>query len=211
MVALQQNPVSLGVLRDFVRAYRNVLSLNHLPKAIPYGASTTPRMDGSHNHGFVDLKAHLANVASIPELTGDAALLDIISGINSPETGIFSIGCASTRVSTENGVCQSGYVEFAFNSASRVGECSHYFPLFFQFDRALHLNQFGGRVAFDWELQPAMFLDANVEGYSCAVFIGTEYMTSAPDAEAEWQTALTVLALFLSSVRIDEVDRIYGA
>jgi hypothetical protein len=190
--------------------YRNILSLDHDSKGIPYGGSGEPRADGEANYGFKDIKSKLELLPTIPELARDAALLELVRAISLPSTGLFSIGCLSSHVADKQGVRRTGYVEFAFNSAAQVQDASNYFPLYFHFDRTLKQSKFSGKVQYQWELKPAMFLDAQIGGFTCSVFLNTFYSATEQEAESDWALALRVLMEFLASVPAKHGDLLYG-
>ena len=188
--------------------FMNFLSIRERGKGVPYGPGA-PREDGSCNHGFKPLKGNLHDLGSIPELTDDLALREVVAAINAPETSLFSTGCLSGPVHEEQGHRRTGYVEFALNSMSLVQDAQNYFPVFFWFNKALHGEQFA-RAKFDWELEGASFLDAGgVGGFTCAVFVNTPFTSTEDLALSDWRAAMELLGGYLHSVRNDATDYIY--
>ncbi|MER8457670.1 hypothetical protein NKH24_16435 [Mesorhizobium sp. M1300] len=193
------------------KPYLNELSIDHRPKGIPYGP-TGLRPDRSENFGFKNLKGELHRLAEIPELAEDPALYGLVSKINQPETGLLTIGCVSgPAINEDRGFRFSGYVEFAFNDADKIADAADYFPVFFHFDRALHVDKFAEQVRFDWELKPANFVEADTGGYTMTIIINTAFHKTEATARVAWNTALDWLGDFLSSVppESDDSRRLY--
>ncbi|MHB1094505.1 hypothetical protein [Thiobacillus sp.] len=101
-------------------------------------------------------------------------------------------------------------MEFSVNSVSAIADARNYFPLFFHFDRMLNEGEFSGKVAFDWELQPVTFIDANANGFTCSVTVNTHYSKEKEEAEAAWLEAIGVLEYFLGSIPREHNDLIFG-
>lgn len=192
-----------------MQTYLNLLSIKNSGKAIPYGGSGEIREDGDANYGFKLLKGNTEAVTEIPELKQDESLKDLIIAINLPETSLFSIGCTSGKVSDENGYRYSGYAEFAVNSREAIQDAAIYFPIFFHFNSLLHRTKFNAEVKFDWELMSAHFIEANVGGFTCTVFVNTAYLSSEIEAKDSWDAAMEILMSFLSSVKGIGGERIY--
>jgi hypothetical protein len=192
------------------KPYTNQLSLNHEPKGVPYGGLGEIRGDGDANYGFKDIKGNNALLLEIPELKRDHGLMSLVHAINAPHTGLFSVGCVSGPVEDEYGFRHTGYVEFSVNSVSAIADAGNYFPLFFHFDRMLNEGKFSGKVAFDWELQPVIFIDANADGFTCSITVNTHYSKTKEEAEAAWLEAIGVLEYFLGSIPRGHNDLIFG-
>jgi hypothetical protein len=180
-------------------SYKSFLSLRHDGKGIPYGGMTEPRADGSQNFGFVNLKTNPALIASVPELQKDGNLRSVVRAINDCP-GLFSVGCESAVASDQRGHWRTGYVEFAINSKSHVQDACNYFRIFYLFDCELAKMPFTQSVRFDWELQPGTFMDQNVSGYTCTVYVNTAIFSEPSMAEQPWSAALAALAQVLSMV-----------
>lgn len=110
------------------------------------------------------------------------------------------MGCVSALVAEAEGHRVSGYVEFAFDSAAEVADAGSYFPVFFHFDRALHLMKFDDKVHYHWELMGATFLQADTVGFTMAVTINTGWYPTAEDAGVAWANGLDFLAGYLQQV-----------
>jgi hypothetical protein len=191
-------------------SYTNQLSMNHKYKGIPYGGWGEIREDGDANYGFKDIKGNNALLLEIPELKRDRALMSLVQAINASSTGLFSIGCVSGAVEDQYGFRNSGYVEFSINSVSAIADAGNYFPLFFHFDRMLRENSFSGKVAYNWELQPATFIDAKASGFTCSIIVNTHYSQTKSDAEVAWTEALGILGYYLGSIPREHGDAIFG-
>jgi len=190
--------------------YRNYLSLNHVHKTIPYGGRGKVREDGDANYGFKDIKGDNTLLLAIPELERDSALMTLVQAINAPQTGIFSIGCVSDSVEKNNRFRNSGYIEFSLNSASYFADARNYFPLFFHFERLLDDNNFAVQVEFNWELQPVTFIEKDVSGYTCTIFLNTYYSETKLAAQKTWRETLEVLSKYLGSVPNEHQDFIFS-
>jgi len=190
--------------------YRNYMSLNKTRKTIPYGGNGEVREDGGANYGFKDIKGDNTLLFSIPELEHDPALMKLAQAINARETGIFSIGCDRDSVEKNHSFRDSGYIEFSFNSASHIADASNYFPLFFNFERLLDDKGFSAEVEFNWELQPATFIEKGVSGFVCTIFLNTYYSDTRLDADKTWEEALDVLGEHLGSIPNTYQDFIFS-
>jgi len=201
--------VTLGITIS-MQTYMNQLSLNYKHKGIPYGGFGESRDDGDANYGFKDLKGNNSLIPEIPELKRDLSLMNLVRAIDAPQTGLLSIGCVSGDIEDEQGFRNTGYVEISINSVSAITDAKNYFPLFFHFDRLLNSNNFSVKVHFDWELQPATFIDAKASGFTCTIIVNTHYSKTKLEAEASWSESLGVLGFFLGSVPREHHDLIYG-
>jgi hypothetical protein len=188
----------------------NYLSIRHRGKGIPYGGNGALRDDGDANHGFKYIKNDEAALRLIPELARDPALLQLAIAINGPKTGLFSVGCVSGQIHDDRGHRDSGYIEFAINSRSAIGNAASYFPIFFHFDRFLHESQFSAPTHFNWELEGATFIECgNSTGFTCSIFINTDYSPTREDASHVWNESLETLGYFLQSVPPESHDYLY--
>jgi len=190
--------------------YRNYLSLKHEHKTIPYGGVGEIRKDGAANYGFKDIKGDNRLIDTIPELKHEPALMALVQVINTPKTGIFSIGCVSDRYQEKNQFRHSGYIEFSFNSKLFIADASHYFPLFFNFERLLEKNDFAVKVEFNWSIQPATFIDKSVTGYTCTIYLNTYFVESEEAAKKAWEKTLSILAQYLGNIPVEHTDYIFS-
>ncbi|MBL7004400.1 MAG: hypothetical protein ISR69_10280 [Gammaproteobacteria bacterium] len=190
--------------------YRNYLSLKHEHKTIPYGGVGKIREDGDANYGFKNIKGNNRLLDTIPELKSDPALMTLVKAINAPNTGLISIGCVSDRYEDKNRFRHSGYVEFSFNSTSYIADAAHYFPLFFNFEHLLEKNDFTVKVEFNWSIQPATFIDKNVTGYSCTIYLNTYLIDSEKAAIKAWEETLNLLAQYLGNIPVEHTDYIFA-
>ena len=189
--------------------YRNYLSLKHEQKTIPYGGIGEVREDGDANYGFKNIKGNNSLLNTIPELERDPALMTLIRAINTPQTGIFSVGCVSDSHEDNHHFRHSGYIEFSFNSVSHIANAGNYFPFFFNFEHLLNDKGFVNKVEFNWALQPVTFIDKGVFGYTCTIFLNTYFSESKLIAEKVWKETLDVLGKYLSSIPNNYPDYIY--
>jgi hypothetical protein len=187
----------------------NLLSIDQRLKPIPYHGTGIIREDGDTNYGFKNLKGDLSLIESIPELAHDAPLKSLVRSINDPQTGIFSTGCVMGMVDDDRGYRYSGYIEFALNSKAAVQDAQNYFPDFFHFDGGLWDQNCQLEVKFDWVLQPAHFLDANLYGFTCAIIVNTAYAQSKEEAAECWKQSLGLLGMYLSSITTPDENLIY--
>lgn len=176
------------------------LSIKQSGKGIPYGGfpKGEKNRDGSaKNQGFKNLKGRPDRFAEIPELEENPGLYNLVAGMNQPTNGLVTIGCAGWDVSNDNGFRWAGYIEFAFNSAELADDAQNYFPLFFNFNKMLHGSDFAQPAHYHWELAGARFLDAEMDGFTCAVNVYTPAAPSLEEAKEAWQLALEPLEFFL--------------
>ena len=190
--------------------HRNYLSLKHEHKTIPYGGVGEIREDGDANYGFIDIKGDNKLINTIPELKNDPALMALVRVINTPKTGIFSIGCVSDRYEDKNQFRYSGYIEFSFNSKSFIADASHYFQLFFNFDHLLEKNDFAVKVEFNWTIQPATFIDKSLTGYTCTIYLNTYFVETEQAAKKAWEKTLSILAQHLGNIPVEHTDYIFS-
>ena len=191
-----------------VQTYSNSLFISERGKVIPYKGSKIRRKDGNINSGFKNLKVRPELIDSIPELIADSALKSLVRFLNSQEINFFSIGCFSSLFS-EKGYIYKGYIEFAFNCRMCVGDARNYFSLYFHFEQFLRKNNFEEKVEFNWMLEEVQFLDVNIDGFSCAIFICTKYCKSDDIAYDTWKKSLKILESFLASVQVKSHSIIY--
>jgi hypothetical protein len=190
--------------------YQNYLTIQHRHKPIPYGGDGLIREDGEANYGFRYVKGNTSELLKIPELAKDSSLYELAKHINELHTGLFTVGCVSGQVADQNGYRNSGYIEFAINSKSTAADATSYFPIFFHFDRSLAENKIALKVAYNWELQPAVFTESeNACAYTCCVTINTHYSLSRETANQVWTEALSMLGEYLATVPIMAEDFIY--
>lgn len=186
------------------KSYTIGLTIGHSGKGIPYGGHGEIRDDGTANHGFKNLKGNPHLLAQVPELTDNPTLYALVESLSLPENGLVSIGCASWVSSDDKGHAQAGYVEFAINTAEAITDARNYFSLFFKFDRMLHGINFSEVVNYNWELEGAHFSPANVDGFTCAVWVHTPHLPLLEDARKAWDSALAPLIPFLGGYPLQE-------
>jgi hypothetical protein len=184
------------------------LSIAHQRRVIPSRGDEGPRPDGHTNSGFKNLKGNPHLLDSIPELAFDPSLKSLVEAINAEETGVFSVGCVSGEVRAQKGRRYSGYIEFAFNSKAGVGDVRNYSHAFSSFVHLL-FDRYFYQGQFSWELQPAHFLDADIDGFTCSVNVDTAFFPSKEDAYKAWRSALEILRKFLGSIPKQSDDSIY--
>jgi hypothetical protein len=171
-------------------------------KFLPYRDSSRPE------RGFKNLKTCPPLIAALPWL--DSAMATWVAAINAAGTGLFSVACGSLGTCLERGNRHSGYVEFALNSQVAVRDAANYFPIFLLFNRWLHFHRFV-RASFEWELEEAEFIEVGLSGFTCAVYVKTDFVESAIVAQDDWTQALSILGHHLGSQRGHEDDPIYEA
>ncbi len=119
------------------------------------------------------------------------------------------MGCVSAHVDETAGFRDSGYVEFALNSRNLIADATNYFPLFFQFDRGLHVCEFPTMVQFAWELEPVIFHERDdAAGFTCSIFLNTYHLPTREEADAAWSNSLGFLGDFLNSVPRTNTDKL---
>jgi hypothetical protein len=191
--------------------YMNYLTIRFDGKAVPYGAHSEPREDGTQNFGFRNVKQNASAIDEIPELLKDPALKAIVKALNDPKCGLFSVGCLSHEVLEQQQHQVIGYVEFAINSKTASKDAAVYFPLFFKFQQFLQFNKFDQRVSLHWELQPAVFWELNTDGFTCVININTQFYPTLEAARDSWGETLAALEAFLGGFPIMVDDPLYQA
>ncbi len=189
--------------------YSNSLFISNYGKTIPYSSSEIKQNHGKTNYGFKNLKVRPQLIDTIPELSSDNALKTLVLSLNSPETNFFSIGCFSGKVKEQEGYIYRGYIEFSFNCRMCVQDARNYFSLYFHFEQFLRQHKFDQKVKIQWMLEEAHFLDVDIDGFSCAIFIFTTHCSSLDEAYYSWQNSLKILESFLLSVQVRSHTLIY--
>ena len=147
------------------------LSIKNGGKGIPYGGADEDPPDGSRNYGFKSLKSNPAETGKIPEAQGITALENALIILNAAISPFFTVGCEKAFGKNDSGRWVSGYLEFAFNYGELVADAKFYFNLFFLFNQWYwqQTQQIGTR--YNFELEGATFLDANVSGFTITAWI----------------------------------------
>lgn len=135
--------------------------------------------------------------ASVPEARDDPALARAINVLNHTSTLFFTVGCEKALNQDGGQFWKKGYLEFAFNDAELCSDSRNYFVLFQGFSQHLHRAHFSTPIMFEWEFEGAHFLDANVGGWTVAVWVTTPMVSTAQEAEQLWASGLEVLAAAL--------------
>ena len=180
--------------------FLNVLEISSRKKTVPYPASEIPRLNGGTDHGFKNLKLHPELLDTVPELELDPALRKIMTAIDHPTTGLFSIACESRVIADERGSRLSGYLEFSLNCRDDAGDAGRYFRIFHDFDRRLRRECFEEAVSFQWVLCPTHFAEAGLDGFAAEVRVDTAYQPDPASAYESWRRALAVLEATLVAV-----------
>jgi hypothetical protein len=189
--------------------YLNVLSLSSCTKEIPYLGNGIAREDGHTNYGFKNLIAHPDLIDAIPELRLDRAMKSLVYSLNTKDTRFFTTACYSREVKEKSGYRYHGYLEFSWNCQECILDAINYFSLFFHFEQFLHTGRFNQKVKFQWSIEQTHFLDVNLAGFCCAIFINTDFCPSGDRAYDTWVASLGVLESFLDSVPGQSAQRIY--
>jgi hypothetical protein len=155
--------------------YINLLSLTVCTKEIPYLGTGIARQDGHTNHGFKNLIAYPDLIDAIPELTSDPALKALVYSLNTGATRFFTTGCFSSQIKENHNYRYHGYLEFSWNCQVCVRDAINYFTLFFHFEQFLQNHKFDQKVKFQWSIEQTHFLDLNLMGFCCAIFINTDF------------------------------------
>lgn len=185
--------------------WQNILYIESSGKTVPFH----PPEGQVNGVGFVNLKGAPAALQAIPEAVQDSALATALAAINQTHTGVFSVGCHYATIA-EKGVHRvTGYIEFAVNERLSVTQASTYFSLFFQFQNTLLQAKYPHAVQFEWAIMPAVFIEADVQGFTCSVKINTTGYPEPQSCHAAWVSAVVLLGNFLASLLPDEGTPIY--
>lgn len=189
--------------------YLNLLSLSPCAIAIPYLGDGIPRANGQINHGFKNLIAYPDLIEAIPELASDPAMKSLVITLNARSSRFFTTGCFSSQIADPSGYRYHGYLQFSWNCQVCIRDAINYFSLFFHFEQFLHTHKFNRAVKFNWSIEQTHFLDLDLAGFCCAIFINTDYCASDDRAYASWEGTLAVLESFLGSVPGKSAQSIY--
>ncbi len=171
------------------------LSMKNGGKGIPYGGADEDRPDGSRNHGFKSLKSNPAE--AIPEAQGITALKNALIALNAADSPFFTVGCEKAFGKNDSGHWVSGYLEFALNYGELVADAAFYFKLFFLFNQWYWQQKQEVGVRYQFELEGATFLDANLSGFTITAWISAGTYPTKELAQASWEEALDTLVTFL--------------
>jgi hypothetical protein len=186
--------------------FRCILSIRNHFKVIPYGAVDRAE---SCNHGFQSLKGLKNAATAVPEAANDEALAWAINALNEPDTLFFTVGCEKALNEDGDTYYKRGYLEFAFNDAELASDSRHYFALFQEFSKRLHVTGFMLPVMFEWEIEGAHFADATEAGWTVAVWITTAITKSREDAQQHWDKGIRTLVAELITEKWPVVNPIY--
>ncbi len=189
--------------------YSNDLTLSYQAKIIPYAANCRTDTTGSINYGFKNLKIKPSLIETIPEVTDDTGLKNLVKAINKRESCFFTVGCSSKFTHNDTGHRREGYLEFAWNCTSCVQDAINYFALYFHFNKSLLTKGFNQPVQMRWIIQEASFSDVEIHGFSCAVHIETRSLSSPEQADQAWQLSLRMIDAYLSTVETLQSKSIY--
>ena len=180
--------------------YRNTVRLEEDEEAqVPYGAAL--RSDGSGNFGFKNLKLNPALAAEVPELHADPDLRALVLAINAPETGLFSLGCASEDIEELSGHRVSGYVAFAWNEIYAASSWRWYGSMFHNLKKLLEKTGFDQPFEFDWIIGRTAFCNRGVaHGWAATVRLNTDICDSREKARMVWARSLSALSTVLGAV-----------
>lgn len=179
--------------------YLNDLTIGHDAKAIPYSAEARHE-NSEQNYGFMNLKSNPAAMLEVVELKSDNALMRLVKVINSPDTGLMTIGCSSGFITEASDCRKTGYVEISFTTDRMVEDAQNYFPLFYHFSEALREASFDAHMHFSWELMPAHFVESGVVGFTIAINLNTGFCDTPEAAIDVWAVSTDLLASFLKTV-----------
>jgi hypothetical protein len=187
----------MSAQRQPERTGDSAVQISPRKKTVPYEGET--RRNGGTDHGFKNLKLHPELVDTVPELGSDPALRRIMSAIDRPPTGLFSIACESRRITDQRGSRLSGYLEFALNCRNEAADAAQYFRIFQTFDGRLRQEGFGESVSFQWVLCPTRFVEAQLDGFAAEVRVDTAFHLDPVVAYECWSRALAVLEATLAA------------
>lgn len=187
---------------------KTLLTIAPRPKGIPYAAADYE--DGSQNFGFTSLRGHPERVADVQEAKSVPCYQALLRALNAPQSPFFSVACEKAFSSDETGHWGSGYVEFAFNFAELVSDAANYFSLFYHFTYDADAYIGAHDVQFHWIVQPARFTDGSCDGFTCAVWFTTAQFATAPEARAEWDSAVNCFCEFVQATEPYRGKQIYA-
>lgn len=186
--------------------WQNIFYIDPKGKTIPYQAPP----DTDSKTGFINLKTQPDAIEALPETQALPEFSQHLRAINDADTGVFSVGCQFDQNTVTEGWKTSGYLEFAFNDQALVTKPNHYFAQYFQFHNHLVRSRFAYAIGFEWVLLPAVFIEADRQGFSCSVKINSLRRSDRKTSLNQWSAALTLLARHLAAIRPDSGAAIYS-
>jgi hypothetical protein len=183
-----------------------MLTINQQSKIIPYPA--TNNVD-SQNYGFRVLKGNLDKIQYIQEAKDSKCIQEILRTLNSTDSSFFSVGCEKSYNEDRDGFWVKGYIEYAFNYRKLIIDATHYFPLFFHFNKQVSVLLSQHKLQYWWDLQPANFLAAKCDGFSCCIWVTTGSFLGMAEAKDEWEFAVEQLSTFFKTVKQPNFEPIY--
>jgi hypothetical protein len=144
------------------------LTIETRSKAIPYPAASNA---DSQNFGFKPLKGKPDKIAKIQEAKGMPGIVKLLQALNAKDSPFFSVGCEKYIGDYHDGLFYvRGYVEFAFNYGPLLRDIQ-YMSLFKGFTDYVAKNPLSKGWSVNWDLQPAHFTSAKIDGYSCCLWL----------------------------------------
>jgi hypothetical protein len=187
---------------------RVFMTVENRKKDIPYPAET--RRDGQ-NFGFKSLKGKSGKTEGIQEAKGFPGIISVLLAINDVGSPFFSIGCEK-YIGPEKfgGFYARGYIEFAFNYRKMVS-FQQAADLFHDFSVFCSQKEIPEGTNYNFDLQPAYFTRAKVDGYSCCVWTKTVGHANHAEAERAYNDAVQFLGEFITRIGppSNEPERIY--
>lgn len=177
--------------------WQNILYIDPLGKTIPYQPA---RASNRRSTGFINLKARPEAIAQIPDIEANDQIKAALTAINSPETGVFTVGCHAGKIIDDARRQASGYIEFAVNDQTLVCEAATYFGLYLQFHNRLALSKFEHAVKFEWVIMPAVFTATSLRGFTCSIKINTALYPEHEQCEQVWSDTLGLVTSHLVAV-----------
>ncbi len=177
-------------------------------KDIPYPAETHKH---SQNYGFKSLKGKPEKAEKIQEAIGFPGIIHALKAINASDSPFFSIGCEKYIGPHEfGGYYARGYIEFSFNY-SRMVSFPQAADLFRTFSGYCDERGLPDGVTYNFDLQPAHFVRAKIDGYSCCVWIMTSGHASYEEAVSAFNHASQFFGEFIAAFGPpeDEPERLY--
>lgn len=134
--------------------------------------------------------------------------------LNSRETAFFTVACEKSF--NKEDLCSiakpywaKGFLDISFNARELVSDATHYFALFFQFNKHARDREFAEPILYEWELVGATFRDAACSGWTVRIWLTTEYVATETESRALWGNALDFLVDFLRDVPAEPGEQIY--
>lgn len=189
--------------------WQNILYIDPLGKTIPYQPPQALQQTNKGGTGFINLKTQVDAIEHISDIQDNDNIKASLAAINSPDTGVFTVGCHAEKIIDKDSHQASGYLEFAVNDQALACEAATYFALYLQFHNRLALSKFEHAVKFEWAIMPAVFTAISLQGFTCSIKINTALYPKHEQCDQVWSDTLVLITSHLVDIEPGQGKAIY--